>query len=64
MKDGRCEKNFPKTFVEETIVDRDNFYATYRRRSPESGGRELRHPNGKMINNFWVVPYSPFLSLR
>ena len=64
MKDGRCEKNFPKTFVEETIVDRDNFYATYRRRSPESGGRELRHLNGKMINNSWVVPYSPFLSLR
>ena len=64
-KTGKCDKNFPKPFAEKTIVDRDNFFATYRRRSPEAGGRELRHPHsGKLINNSWVVPYNPFLSLR
>ena len=63
MKDGICEKRFPKEFVKETIVDTDQNYATYKRRSPADGGRTVKH-NGKEIDNRWVVPYNPYLSLK
>ena len=65
MENGKCTKKFPKEFVQQTIVDPDNCYATYQRRSPQNGGRQLRHPKtGTMIDNSWVVPYNPYLSLR
>ena len=65
MENGKCTKNFPKPFLKETIVSTENSYATYRRRSPEDGGRTVRHPkSGKMIDNSWVVPYNPYLSIR
>ena len=65
MENGKCTKNFPKPFLKETIVSTENSYATYRRRSPEDGGRTVRHPkSGKMIDNSWVVPYNPYLSAR
>lgn len=38
-------------------------YATYKRRSPEDGGRSI-DLWGKIIDNRWIVPYFPFLSLR
>ena len=38
MVDGKCSKGFPKDFVERTIVDPENHYATYKRRRPEDGG--------------------------
>ena len=62
---GSCTKKYPKEFLKETIVDGDKSYATYRRRSPLDGGRVMKHPSsGVEIDNRWVVPYNPFLSLR
>ena len=65
MENGRCTKNYPKPFQKKTIVDPDNNNPTYRRRSPADGGREIICPKtGRTIDNRWVVPYNPFLSLR
>ena len=65
MDNGKCTKGFPKEFNKQTIVDPENFYAIYRRRDTENGGRTVKHPkNGRMIDNRWVVPYNPVLSLR
>ncbi|XP_044597578.1 uncharacterized protein LOC123274153 [Cotesia glomerata] len=63
MKDGRCTKRFPKTYVIETITNEDG-YPTYKRRSPEMGGAvAIIKVNGDNIevDNRWVVPYSPVL---
>ena len=65
MEDGKCTKNFPKEFQKQTAVDPDNNYASYRRRSPEDGGRQFVCPKtNQVIDNRWVVPYNAFLSLR
>ena len=65
MENGRCTKNYPKPFQKKTIVDPDNNNPTYRRRSPQDGGRQIMCPKtGRTIDNTWVVPYNPFLSLR
>ena len=65
MENGKCTKKYPKDFLKDTIVDKDNNYATYRRRSPEDGGRQIvNQKTGRIIDNRWVVPYCPFLSLR
>jgi ATP-dependent DNA helicase PIF1 len=65
MENGRCTKNYPKEFKKKTSVDPDNYYATYRCRGPEDGGRQLVCPkNGRVIDNRWIVPYNPYLSLR
>ena len=65
MENGRCTKNYPKAFQKKTIVDPDNNNPTYRRRSPEEGGRQITCPKtGRIIDNRWVVPYNPLLSLR
>ena len=58
-----CHKSFPKPFMEETVWDEKQSYAVYRRRRPEDGGLEAEQ-NGRIINNGWIVPYSPYLSLR
>jgi hypothetical protein len=65
MDNGRCTKRFPKDFQKQTIVDIDNNYPMYKRRAPEVGGRQVVcAKTGRIINNRWVVPYIPFLSLR
>ena len=65
MQDGRCTKGFPKDYVKETIVDPENYYATYRRRSPDDGGRTAKLPKGdRTVDNSWVVPYNPIMLLR
>ena len=65
MENGRCTKNFPKEFQKMTSVDPDNNYATYKRRSPEDGGRQfVLGTSQRVIDNRWVVPYNPMLSLR
>ena len=63
MENGKCSKGFPKDFQKQTSVDPDNYYATYRRRSPTDGGRSIMH-KGKLIDNSWVIPYNPQLSHR
>ena len=65
MENGKCTKGFPKDFLQQTIVDQDNFYAIYRRRSPDQGGRSAKHPKSdRIVDNRWVVPYNPLLSRR
>ena len=65
MENGKCTKNFPKEFLKETLVDRENSYATYRRRKPEDGGQTVKHPSsGLQIDNRWIVPYNAYLSMR
>ena len=67
MKDKKCTKNFPKKFCKKTFVDPDNSHPEYRRRSPEDGGRTIKISRGGTtytVDNSWVVPYSPYLSLR
>ena len=63
MEDNKCTKNFPKAFTKSTFVDPELSYATYKRRSPEDGGRSIKIGE-KIIDNRWIVPYCPFLSLR
>ena len=47
------------------MVDSKNYYATYQKRSSEDGGRVVKLPRGNvMVDNSWVVPYNPFMSLR
>ena len=64
MVDGKCSKNFPKEFIKETVVDSNSYYATYRRRGPNDGGRVLTTEDGKVIDNSFIVPYNPLLLLR
>ena len=63
MQDGKCTKKFPKPFLKETYIDPQGLKVSYQRRSPEDGGRTIEH-NGRTVDNSWVVPYNPFLSLR
>ena len=67
MSDGICTKNYPKPFCDRTTIDPDNTYPEYRRQSPEKGGRTIVVTiKGKeyVIDNSWIVPYSPFFCLR
>ncbi|XP_030060909.1 uncharacterized protein LOC115471351, partial [Microcaecilia unicolor] len=59
MQNGKCSKQFPKEFQNETIENCDG-YPKYRRR--DNGIGTVLH--GQLINNSWVVPYNPFLLLK
>jgi len=66
MENGMCKKRFPKQCINDTITDIDG-YPLYRRRNVENGGfaftmRTSNSTNQAIIDNQWVVPYSPFLS--
>ena len=63
MKDGKCTKKFPKPFLKQTYIDPNGLKVSYQRRSPEDGGRTIQH-KGRTVDNSWVVPYNPHLSLR
>ena len=63
MENGKCSKGYPKEFLKETVVDPERYYATYRRRSPQDGGRQFT-VKGKTLDNRWIVPYNAYLSLR
>lgn len=61
MNGDKCTKNFPKVFQDKTIGG-DNIYdgyAIYRRRI----GKEVT-VKGRKIDNSWIVPYNPYLSLK
>ena len=64
MENGMCTKHFPKEFKSETVVDSESYYAIYRRRSPEDGGRQIKNSKGRIVNNQWIIPYNPYLSKR
>ncbi|XP_044593840.1 uncharacterized protein LOC123271521 [Cotesia glomerata] len=63
MSDGKCTKNFPKDFTNDTITNVDG-YPIYRRRNPDNGEqsfiKNISNTNID-IDNRWVVPYSPLL---
>ena len=67
MVDGNCSKSFPKNFAAKTNINPDSTYPEYKRQSPANGGRTVVtkiKKNEVVIDNKWIVPYSPFLSLR
>ena len=67
MNEGKCTKNFPKKFCDKTKLDPDNTYPEHRRLAPEKGGRSIvTSVGGKeyVIDNRWIVSYSPYLCLR
>ncbi|KAF7809101.1 uncharacterized protein G2W53_035844 [Senna tora] len=59
MKDGRCTKHFPKSFVTRTTIDEDGF-PIYRR---QDNGRTIEK-NGVRLDNRYVVPYNPQLLMK
>ncbi|XP_043863668.1 uncharacterized protein LOC122756901 [Drosophila mojavensis] len=64
MVDGRCSKRYPRKFTAETITGNDG-YPLYRRRSPDDNGRTITTKvkgNDFIVDNSWIVPYSPLLS--
>ncbi|XP_021967368.1 uncharacterized protein LOC110862486 [Folsomia candida] len=56
---GKCSKGFPKPFQHETLANVNGF-PFYRRRNLEP---VVTNKNIK-IDNRWVVPYNPYLSLK
>jgi hypothetical protein len=64
---SKCSKKYPKPFCEQTILNPNNTYPEYQRLATEKGGRSLvlnKCNKTYILDNRWVVPYSPYLSLR
>ena len=59
QSDGKCSKNFPKSFADSTNIC-VNGYPVYRRRND---GRYVT-VRGCKLDNRWVVPYNKLLSLK
>ncbi|XP_070157971.1 uncharacterized protein [Polyergus mexicanus] len=59
LVDERCSKHYPKSFLEETRMDEDA-YPYYRRRDND---RNFERPGGYIVDNRYVVPYCPILSI-
>jgi len=57
--DGRCSKHYPKPYLEETKMDEDA-YPYYRRRN---NGKNFERPGKYIVDNRYVVPYCPILSI-
>ena len=62
-RSGECKKQYPRAFNSETVLGDSDIYPNYRRRSPRDGGATAEH-KGRLIDNQWVVPYSPYLLLK
>ena len=60
---GQCDKGFPKPYAAVTEWREESPYPVYRRRAATDGGQETVR-DGRLITNQWVVPHSPYLSLR
>jgi len=59
LVDGKCSKHYPKPYLEETRMDEDA-YPYYRRRN---NGKSFERPGGYIVDNRYVVPYCPTLSI-
>uniref|UniRef100_A0A0C9RGQ0 ClpX_0 protein n=2 Tax=Fopius arisanus TaxID=64838 RepID=A0A0C9RGQ0_9HYME len=57
LKDKKCSKHFPKQFQSETIISEDG-YPSYKRENTE---KYYNRPHGYVVDNRFVVPYSPIL---
>ena len=67
MQDGKCSKGYPKPFNDKTVIKSGISYPEYERLAPAHGGRSIVvNLNSKefVIDNTWIVPYSPFILLR
>ena len=56
----------PKPFSDTTVI-REGAYPEYRRRSLNQGGQThtiKHHGQDFIIDNSWIVPFNPYLSLR
>ena len=56
MQDGKCNKRYPKAFIDETFPEVDG-YPVYRRRNDGT----TVHKHGHIFTNAHVVPYNPYL---
>jgi hypothetical protein len=63
MDDNKCTKSFPKDFSASTIIN-SNGYPTYRRRDTGITYSLNGKTNNPRVDNRWVVPYNPYLSLK
>ncbi|UYV69156.1 hypothetical protein LAZ67_6002606 [Cordylochernes scorpioides] len=59
MSDGKCTKDFPKSFLQLTEAN-NNGYPRYRRRDDGQTFVVGTHE----VDNRWVVPYNPYLLVR
>ncbi|KYN18615.1 hypothetical protein ALC57_09070, partial [Trachymyrmex cornetzi] len=59
LVDGKCSKHYPKPYLEETRMDKDA-YPYYHRRN---NGKNFERPGGYIVDNRYVVPYCPILSI-
>ncbi|KYM96549.1 ATP-dependent DNA helicase PIF1 [Cyphomyrmex costatus] len=59
LVNGKCSKHYPKSYLEETRMDKDA-YPYYRRRN---NGKSFERPGGYVVDNRYVVPYCPILSI-
>ena len=67
MSEGMCSKKYPKEFCDKTMIDPLTTHPEYQRLPPEKGGRTIvvtQHNKEFVLDNRWIVPYSPYLSLR
>ena len=63
MDGNKCAKIFPKALCQETVLN-DNGYPTYRRRDTGVTYLLKRGQTDFEVDNRWVVPYNPWLSLN
>jgi len=61
---GCCWKDFPKAFAATNEWYEDAAHPTYRRRAPDAGGCSGVDARGRSIDNRWVMPCSPYLTLK
>ena len=64
MANGKCTKNFPKNFTNDTITNVDG-YPIYRRRNSDNSRQSFVKTINNVdidIDNSWVVPYSPLIA--
>jgi hypothetical protein len=59
MMDGKCSKDYPKQFQEQTILP-DDGYPRYQR---QDNGRTIQIRSYE-VDNRWIVPFNPFLSKK
>jgi len=57
--DGKCSKNFPKSFQEETKENVDGYPVDSRRNTGK-----FRKTDRLWVDNSWVVPYNGYLSKK
>jgi len=62
----KCSKNYPKD-LRSTTTFAEGLYPQYKRTAPEDGGfvhpMKIRGQNFT-VDNRWIVPYNPYLSLK